>query len=322
MSYPSCSLSIMVARTDIPFMMETIPHLVRTAHYPFSEKVLFIDVAPLSGEKRNRPGIGTMEQLRENCAQLKAAGIVDRLVDMEYSDEYRQRVYRKHFGANLKPTHNWKGYPILGTIFSLEETTGDYVVHFDSDMLQYQKPGHSWIQEGMALMEQRSDIIFVRPLSGPPQADGTLHQRVDYEPDDGFYRFKFFGSRCYLLNRQRFDHFLPIPVLWMGYKRPWLKQLPPRALTWLNHRTGRGFLDSWEVMVSRKLEQTHYWRATLANPDGWTLHPIARGPEFIDNLTTIIQRIEAGDYPPKQAGHYDLDLDLWLARDAAIQAGN
>ncbi|MEM1238666.1 MAG: hypothetical protein AAGI45_02385 [Cyanobacteria bacterium P01_H01_bin.26] len=314
---PSCSLSIMVARTDIPFMMETIPHLVRTSHYPFVERVLFIDTAPLTGDKVGRPGIGTLEQLRENCARLMAMGVVDRLVDMDYNDAYRQRVYKKHFGSVPKPTHNWKGYPILGTIFSLEETVGDYVVHFDSDMLQYQKPGQSWISEAMALMEQRPDVLFVRPLSGPPLAGGGLHQRVPYEQDDGFYRFKFFGSRAYLIKKQSFDGFLPIPVLWMDYKNAWLKQLPPRLLTWLNYWTGRGKLDSWEVMISRELERTDGWRATLANPAAWTLHPVARGHAYIEALPKIISAIEQGDYPSGQEGYYDLNLELWLAKVGA-----
>jgi hypothetical protein len=307
----------MVARTDIPFMMHTIPHLVRTCNFPFVEKVLFIDTAPLTGDKVGRPGIGSMEQLRENCAQLKAQGWVDRLVDMDYSESYRQKVFKKHFNANLKPTHNYKGYPILGTIFSLEETVGDYVVHFDSDMLLYQKPDQSWIQDGMDLMNRRPDVVFVRPLSGPPRADGVLHQRVDYETDDGFYRFKFFGSRAYLIQKSTFDAFLPIPVLWMGYKRPWLSKLPAPFLTWLNHQTGRGFLDSWEVMISRKLEATDKWRATLSSPDAWTVHPIARGPAYIEALPSIIQRVEAGDFPPDQAGYYDLIFDLWVQEAGA-----
>ncbi|MEM8610920.1 MAG: hypothetical protein AAGF93_02800 [Cyanobacteria bacterium P01_H01_bin.105] len=314
MTLPRCSLSIMVARTDIPFMMETIPHLVRTSHYPFVERVLFLDTAPLTGDKVGRPGIGTLEQLRENCARLVDMGVIDRLVDMDYDDAYRQRVYKKHFGSVPKPTHNWKGYPILGTIFSLEETVGDYVVHFDSDMLQYQKNDHSWITEGMELMAKRPDVLFVRPLSGPPRADGSLHQRVPYEQDDGFYRFKFFGSRAYLVKKQSFDAFLPIPVLWMDYKNEWLKQLPPRLLTWLNYWTGRGKLDSWEVMISRELERTNGWRATLANPDAWTLHPVARDKAYIAALPKIIRDIEQGHYPAGQEGYYDLNLDLWLQK--------
>ena len=49
-------------------MINTIPHLVKMSQFPFQEKVLAIDTAPLSGEKVNRPGLGTMEELRA-CAE-------------------------------------------------------------------------------------------------------------------------------------------------------------------------------------------------------------------------------------------------------------
>jgi hypothetical protein len=91
-----------------------------------------------------------------------------------------------------------------------------------------------------------------------------------------------------------------------------LNLLPVSLKTILNNATGKADLDSWEIMVSRKLDQTHYFRGVLANPKAWTLHPKDRSPEFIEALPRIIQRIEAGDYPAEQAGHYDLILKLWI----------
>jgi hypothetical protein len=75
--------------------------------------------------------------------------------------------------------------------------------------------------------------------------------------------------------------------------------------------TGKGAFDSWEIMVSRKLEQSHYFRGALSNPKAWTLHPKDRSIEFIQALPQIIARIEVGDFPPEQAGHYDLISELW-----------
>lgn len=314
MASPSCSLSIMVARTDIPFMMHTIPHLVKMSRFPFQERVLIIDTAPLSGDKVGRPGIGTMAQLRENCAALIRQGVVDRTIDMDYSDAYRHRLYQKHFGSTaLKPTHNYKGYPILGSIFSIEEVPGDHILHFDSDMLLYQSPDYSWIEAGIRLLAEVEEVMFVRPLSGPPSPEGIFYQRHPYETDPrGFYRFKFFGSRAYLLNRQKLERLLPIPVLWRRFKRQWLKQLPAPLLTRLHNLTGRGALDSWEVMISRQLERTQYVRATLTHEGAWTVHPKDRGDRFIQALPQIIERIESGDYPADQAGYYDMKLEAWL----------
>jgi hypothetical protein len=294
-------------------MMHTIPHQVRMCNFPFVQRTLIVDTAPLSGDKVGRPGIGTMEQLRDYCAQLLSDGVVDRVIDIDYDETYRKRVYRKHLGSALiTPTHNYKGYPILGTIFSLEEVPGDYVLHFDSDMLLYQQPDYSWINTAIELFRKRSDIIAIRPLAGPPHEKGPRQEdKFVYDPD-GFYRFKTFGSRAYLLDRQRFNQFLPLPVLWRTYKTEALNRLPEGIKTIMNAFTQKGKLDSWEIMFTNRLKATSYVRANLEAPQAWTIHPCDRGPAFIQALPQIIEKIESGWYPAEQAGYYDLNLPAWL----------
>lgn len=315
MASPSCSLWILVARTDLPFMMETIPHLVKMSKFPFCERVLAVDTAPLSGDKVSRPGVGTMEELRDRVDRLIKAGVVDRAVDVNYDRSYRDRIYRKHFGIPLKLTHNYKGYPIVGTIFTIEEAAinSDYMLHYDSDMLLYQAPDYNWLSEAIAMMEANPDIIAHRPLTGPPNLDGSLHQTMPYHKDErGFYSFKFFSSRLYLIKCKRFDEILPLPIVWRSYRNQWLDRLPLNIKNHLNNLTGKGKLDSWEIMVSQQLERTKYVRATLANSQAWTLHPKDRSPKFIEALPRIIEKIEVGHYPEAQAGHYDLISDLWI----------
>jgi hypothetical protein len=312
MNTPTCSLWILVARTDIPFMMFTIPHLVKMSNFPFAERVLVIDTAPLSGDKINRPGVGTMEQLRKNTQELLENGIVDRIVDINYNTKYRSKVYKKHFGFPLKQSHNYKGYPILGTIFTIEEPQSDYMLHYDSDMLLYQAPDFSWIEQAMILSEKHPEIMSFRPLTGPPNNDGELYQKNNYQYDsDGFYKFKFFGSRAYLINKKTFEKLLPLPIIWRPYRQKIMEKLPNKLQTVLNYTLNKGKLDSWEIMVSKKLENTESWRGVLADKRAWTLHPKDRSPAFIQALPDIIKRIEAGEYPDGQAGHYDLISELW-----------
>jgi hypothetical protein len=312
MALPSCSLWIFVARTDIPFMMHTIPHLVRMSNFPFAERVLAVDTAPLTGDKISRPGIGSLEELRDCTQKLQAAGIVDRIVDINYDTAYRDRLYRQHFGSPLRPTHNYKGYPILGSIFTIEECRSDYMVHFDSDMMLHQETDYSWIADGIALMQRHAHLMSVRPLAGPPTVDGTLYQGAAYEKHpDGFYQFNFFGSRVYLVDCQRFRKLFPFPIIWRPFRNRWLNKLPVTLQTLYSNLTGKGQLESWEIMVSQKIQATDYVRANLANSQAWTLHPKDRSPQFIAALPQIIEKIEAGIYPPEQAGYYDLITESW-----------
>lgn len=300
----SCALSILVARTDVPFMMHTIPHLVRSCNFPFSQRVLVVDIAPLGPEYRNRPGIGSLEDLRSRCEQLIATRVVDEAIEIDYSDTYRDRMYNKHFSNPLRHTHNYRGYPILGSIFAIEESNADYVVHFDSDMLLYQHENFNWIANGIELISKHKEIVSVLPLSGPPTHDGDLKQQEKvgepYERDRrGFYRFKTFTSRVFLVNRSRFDGLLPLSI-----------PLPQRALL-ENYTTRINTIPPWEEMISKKLELSPFIRVDLNSSLAWTLHPEDHGPEFVNALPDIIQKVELGWYPPRQAGYYDLQLMLW-----------
>jgi hypothetical protein len=300
----SCDLSILVARTDTRFMLQTIPHLIRTCRFPFARRVLKVDTAPLGRRYRRKPGIGTAVELQACCQQLLQAGVIDAIVPIDYSPRSRRRIYRKHFAGPMRHTHSHGGYPILGSIQAVEESRSDFLVHFDSDMLLYQEPGFSWIEEGIKLLRERPDLLAVLPRSGPPHRDGRLRQQEEtgelYEPDPrGIYCFKTFTSRVFLIHRRRFDRLLPL--------RP---RLPLLDLL-RNYLTPHNSMPEWETMVGYRLQETGFIRADLASTRAWTLHPDERGARFEAELPKLIGRVESGYYPAEQGGYYDLLLDLW-----------
>jgi hypothetical protein len=247
-----------------------------------------------------------MEDLRACCAQLVQGGIIDVIAPIDYSPDYHRRMYRKHFAGLMRQTHSNGGYPILGSIFAVEESTADYLVHFDSDMLLYQAPGFNWIDEGIRLLQRHEDLIAVLPRSGPPAADGRLRQQEEtgerFEQDPrGLFCFQTFTSRVFLIDRRRFERVLPL--------RP---RMPfPELLR--NYLTKRNTMPEWEVMVGYRLPEAGLLRADLSTRDAWTLHPNDRGDQFDAALPSLIARIEAGDFPPDQGGYYDLRLDRWTA---------
>ena len=94
MTTPNCSLWFLVARIDVAFMMHTIPHLVKMCDYPFTERVLAVDSIPPAGFYGKRPRTGTLEELRFCCDELLNRGIVDKVVDIDYSKDYRNTTAR------------------------------------------------------------------------------------------------------------------------------------------------------------------------------------------------------------------------------------
>lgn len=297
-----CSLSILVARTDLGFMRHTIPHLVRTCDYPFRERALVIDSAPLGSAYLGRPGVGTQDELVACAESLLQAGHVDRLHHIDYRPLTRDTISRKYFGRSLRETHDFRGYPVHGTVQALEVAPTDFVVHFDSDMLLHQAKDFSWIERGCHLIENNPDIAFVAPLSGPPTEDLRIHQKdTPYTVDPrGFFRFPFFTSRKFLVSRRRLLGHGPIRPWWISRKRKWLSRLTRRSAIW-----------SFEMMATRHLELHRMCRADLRDARAWTLHTPDHGPAFLSAVPSLIEQVEAGKYPPNQAGHFDLRMNEW-----------
>ncbi len=299
-----CTLAILAARTDVGFMMHTIPHLVRTCRFPFKERIIFVDTAPLGEGYKTRPGIGTMDELYTCCEKLIQDNVIDRIIDIPYIEKERKKSYKKHFIPQINHTHDYRGYPIWGSIFPLEIINSQYLVHFDSDMFLYQKPSFNWIEEGIIFLQKYPEIVSVLPLSGPPTKNEDLiqqnHSSEEFFIDNrGFYSFKTFTSRVFLIDIYRFEKLLPLRLnlsLKSKFKDFWSKTscLPP-----------------WEEMVGDTLRQGDCIRVDINSPHAWTLHPNIRGTQFTQALPDLIQRIEAGKYPPEQAGHYDLMLEYW-----------
>jgi hypothetical protein len=298
-----CSLTITAARSDVPFLGQTVPHLVRSCGDVFAERVLVVDVSPPNATFRSRPGLGTLEQLQTICADLRAAGWVDRVVEVDYSRPVRQKLCRKYFGNYIGYTHDLRGSAIFPFLFSFEIARSDYVLHFDSDMLLHQDTGFDWVGEGIELLRAFPDVMFVGPLSGPPARDGILQQRgVKYEADArGFYRIDAVTTRKFLFDKRKFEKLLPLKNYWVSTRR--------RIFGWVS---GESPMLQLEIVITKQFRAFHCHRVDLASPKAWTLHTPDHGSKFIAALPEVIRKVEIGEFPAVQAGDYDLQLEHWI----------
>jgi hypothetical protein len=293
MKHRQVALSINVSRADTAFMVQTITHLVRACHYPFAERTLVVETAPMHPRYEGNPLMGTEAKLTECCEQLVEAGVVDRVLPIDYRAATVNATYEKHLGKVTPERQDFRGAPFYGYMFAYESSQHEYFLHFDSDMLLHQKRGHDWITRAIDFMESAPEIGSVTPLPGPPAPESRLKQPGrSYERDPrGFFRFSAWTSRRFLLSRSRFEALLPLTI--------------PAPLAPING------LTAWERCVAATFERDGLVRADLDSPDAWTLHNVDHGTEFIEMLPKIIERVEAGDFPAEQAGDYDLRLELW-----------
>ncbi|MEA5509203.1 hypothetical protein VB715_05440 [Crocosphaera sp. UHCC 0190] len=320
------SLWILVARTDVPYILHTIPHLLRSCNYPFVERVIAMDTAPLTGDKRYRYDTGSQEQLDQACQTLIDQGIIDKIVKIDYSPNLIETIYEKYFGSEQAPqmlthTHNWKGSTVYASLYCIEASASDYYLHFDADMLLYQEKDYDWISESIKLMESVPTIGAIRPRCGPPHPEGKKVDPETFVIDErGFYSHKFFSMRAYLVDRNRFAKLSPIPLMWKF--PPLLSRHLPQPLQTIAGKIERrlrntkgpvkGAIESFEPMTSERLLATDFVRADLLSTQAWTIHPPKHSAEFIEALPKLIQLIEKGEYPLEQAGYYDLILEAWF----------
>lgn len=299
----NCDLFILSAVTDLSFIKYTVPHILKQNKVN-GKKYLRIDTSPVSGYYKNNRELSKFADLENFALSIKQQGLIDEIVKIKYDFNTVKQVYRKHFGTNLSETHCFRGYPYYGSVLPFEISDAEYIVHLDSDMLVYQHENFNWIDKAIQMMEKNQQLICCLPLSGPPTDDGKLFQsNIDYKLDRnlGAYLFKNFTSRIFIMNVKRYLSLLPMPIKWLSWREP----IKSRIL-------GGGKMLCWEATVERTLERSNLYRGDLHTKLAWSLHPPERGERFNSMIPELINKIESGWFPKKQAGHYDLNLDWWI----------
>ena len=293
---------IFTARSDLAFIKYTLDGLVQLSQKAGSKTSLILDTRDPSGV------------LASTLSQSKLCDITSKIenIQSKLNFEFLKASYdlksirsknRLQFNYPHKETHCFRGYPIYGSFKQFIDTEAKYILHLDCDMIFYEAPAFSWIQEGIRIMEENKDILCVLPRGGPPTKDGTLYQgSTPYETDEkrGLYLFKNFTSRHYLIHRERFLSLLPLKPLWLS----WRETINSRLF-------GNGKMLCWEDMVENALQKSSMWRADLMTEKAWSLHPGDRSEEFYELLPQIIDSVKRNEFPEEQGGHFDLRLSDW-----------
>ena len=263
---------------------------------------LVLDTKKPSGvlaKTTNQSAFRLLQNLLEGLAEKHEFN----LILAEYQKQQIRSQNKIFLGNSYSETHCFRGYPIYGSIKQFIDTDSKYILHLDCDMIFYEAPKYSWIQEGIRIMEENEDILCVLPRGGPPTKDGSLYQgTTQYQVDEkrGLYLFKNFTSRHYLVHRERFLSLMPMKPLWLSWREP----IKSRFF-------GNGKMLCWEAMVEKALENSSLWRADLMSDQAWSLHPGDRSEKFYNLLPEIIESMNRNEFPAEQRGHFDLKLNAW-----------
>lgn len=298
-----CSLIVNVARGDTPILEYTLPHIIETHKARFSEVVIVVDEKPSEGRILESYPQHSLRELYETLDRVRSRGYEFRQETISYAPEDVQRVYLEWFGHTRITFRCAGGTPIYAFLYGLNIAAYDYCLHLDSDMLIYDPGPTSWIDKAIALLESTPQIMFVN------QSWGIQTESVPSPPElptvrlaSGQLVSQVFSSRCFLFSRKKIERaFLPIPDK---------KHSIPKQVIYRIQR--RSPYVALEQMISAALERSNTFRADLDPKCGWNLHAWDKRIFADRRIRDVLGYIEAGLYPVRHTGQYNLNYELFL----------
>ena len=130
----SVSFTTNVCVADAGFAEQTIRHMIRTLQYPFKEKHVVIDTGALSGKYLARPA-GQIQRLRKGMNSLLNDGVVDSLFEVPWDDATEEYIRNRYLQDSQGSLRDRDGAPIFQYLYAVDQCSGDYILHADSDML-------------------------------------------------------------------------------------------------------------------------------------------------------------------------------------------
>ena len=143
---------IFVAKSDARFIEYTIPSLLSMVNVANSSTRIVIDMSRPSGVLSKTIRQFDVSELENSLKSFQK----NHRFKIDFSNPDKKKVLelnRIHFGKPYSETHCFRGYPIYGSLKQFLDTDYKYILHLDSDMIFYEAPAFSWVQEGVRVME-------------------------------------------------------------------------------------------------------------------------------------------------------------------------
>ncbi len=278
---PTVSFTVNTCVTDVPFLEKTLRHVFRSLDFPFTERLIAYDPGNPMGKydsrRRGDPG-----ELLAIFDRLLADRLIDRVDTIPWGEESQAAILKKYFGRDDIALKDFSGAPIYQYLYALDQCTGDYVFHMDSDMLFHSTPGESWIAQGIELMRREPRVAFTTCRGGPPQARNWLERwlgrPLGRKPAQGWVKADNLSTRYFLMDRRRFNEAL-LPIL--------------------QSRPGEPLEDS--ISHTMRLRGLERW--TTTGTESWSIHPWKHDDNYIAHLDDLIWAVEQGVYPFVRTGY-------------------
>jgi hypothetical protein len=305
------TLQINISPGDIKYADLTIPAIV-SKHPDIAKILLIADCCRPQKTKLVNPDIRfpkfefekKVEILIEICERLLKKGIVTDVYYFYPEDPYRQKLAKKYLRGLYDCTHGAGGTANMGYWLGLDIPKTRYVLHYDADILIYQRPGFSWVNETINYMKDLDNVLMGVPRLCPPVKTNasltSLHEERPTVEFENYWLNDWFSTRNFLIDKEKLEKYLPLvqgKVILELLARKYLNRAFP--------------LDP-EIIFFRTLSPKGVKRVMLKSESAWLLHPVDKSENFINILPHLIKQINEGKTPDEQRGYENMNLNCWV----------
>ena len=307
------TLQINLAPSDWRHAQYILPHQLRQWAKQVDEVLLTLDLHRSQGRFGAgwETGVTKIRHLIDDCCASYPNTFLN---EVDYSPEVIVQVSAMFFGGQSIPPKDYRGGAFYSYFFGLFSAKHNYVLHIDSDML-FGGGSSTWISEAIKLLAENSDVLVCAPHPGPPSNDGKLRSQVA-KPEPYLspaFRFDFFSSRIFLLDRSRFTSRLKDLKIDLAPPRGIIKALVE----------GNYPYNLPEEIKTKAMSRHCLYRVDFLgqSPGMWSLHPPYRSESFYQQLPELIHKIETGNVPEAQRGVHDINDSLvdWTTARTALR---
>lgn len=305
------TLQVNLSAGDVNYAALTVPALVQQ-HADIKKRLLVVDCCRPQKSRIMDPDIKFpikkfeegVEKIIAISESLLAQNVVSEIYYIKPGDPLIDKISKKYLNGLYKTTHAAGGTGNMSYWIGIDIPDTRYVLHYDGDIMMYQKQGFNWISEAITHMAQNDDVVISVPRLCPPVKDNpaipSLHEGRQYTTHDQYWKNDWFSTRHFLLDKQKMDMYLPLV-------RGKVK------LELLLRKYGkRAFPIDPEILMFKSLAPRGAKRLVLRNEDAWVAHPVDKSAVFLRSLPKILSMISEGRFPEEQRGCEDMNLNAWL----------
>jgi len=309
------TLQITLSAGDVNYALLTVPALVKH-HQDIKDRLLVVDCCRPQKTLLLDPDVKfpiekfeqRVKQIVTISEQLLNTNEVTKVYYLWPDNPIIHKLSKKYLRGLYKTTHSAGGTGNMSYWTGFEVPETKYVLHYDGDILLYQKPGYSWVNEAIGLLDRQPEAVFAvprlcPPVIGPDQNASdipSLHEGRPLKNFSDHWENDWFSTRYFLCDRSKLNGYLPlvrgkvmIELLLRKYGR-------------------RAFPIDPEILMFRSMAPRQAKRVILKNENAWAIHPVDKSGSFIEALPNIISLVELGIAPTNQHGYEDMRLESWL----------